>query len=218
MRLALGRHALAVLDRKAGLLQQRARLAQQRAVLARAVGHRRHERLAEHLVGNLAAVRFEQRELVGAGLPDRHHVGVLEHRMGPVIGPVHDRLVGPFEIEGEDHRLAQRPVLELLAPRVEEPALRAGRRIVGQHVVLDAAVADRREIVARRPDARGELLAEQVVAAGEAFEGDVAVAIELVAQRCRNCAARRDTGSSAPHQSLTRSYSMKRPTSKRPTL
>ena len=68
-RLALRRHALAVLDRVAGLLQQRARLAQQRAVLAGAVGHRRHERLAEHLVGNLAAERLEQRKLVRPGLP-----------------------------------------------------------------------------------------------------------------------------------------------------
>ena len=97
------------------------------------------------------------------GLPCRHHVGVLEHRMGALVGAVHDGLVGPFEIEGVDQRLAQLRVLELLAPRVDEPALRAGRRVVGQHVALDAAVLDRREIVARRPDARGEFLAEQIV-------------------------------------------------------
>ena len=52
--------------------------------------------------------------------------------MGALIGAVHDGLVGPFEIEGVDQRLAQARVLELLAPRVEEPALRARRRLVGQ--------------------------------------------------------------------------------------
>ena len=51
----------------------------------------------------------------------------------------------------------------------------------GMHVALDAAVLDRREIVARRPDARGELLAEQIALGGEAFEADVAVAIIFVA-------------------------------------
>ena len=107
--------------------------------------------------------RLEQRQLVRARLALRHHVGVLEHRMGAVVGPVHDVLVGPFEIEGIDQRLAHRRSLNLLAPRVDEPALRAGRRIVGQHLALDAAVADGREIVARRPDARGEFLAEQIV-------------------------------------------------------
>ena len=45
-------------------------LAQQGAVLAGAVGDRRHERLAEHLVRHLAAERLEQRQLVAAlGLP-----------------------------------------------------------------------------------------------------------------------------------------------------
>ena len=88
----------------------------------------------------------------------------------------------------------------------------------GRTSLLDAAVLDRREIVARRPDARGELLAEQIVAAGESFEGDVAVAIEFVADDVEIVRARRDTGRSAPHQSLTRSYSMKRPASNLPDL
>src|SRR5262249_61632375 len=48
-------------------------------------------------------------------------------------------------------------------------------------VALDAALADRREVVARRPDARGEFLAEEITLAGEAFEGDVAIAVEFVA-------------------------------------
>ena len=75
-------------------------------------------------------------------------------------------------------------------PRVDEPALRAGRRVVRQHVALDAAVLERRKIVARRPGARGEFLAEQIILGGEAFEADVAVAIVFVAHGCRNCSGR----------------------------
>ena len=69
------------------------------------------------------------------------------------------------------------PVLELVAPRIDEPALRARRRVVGQHVAFDAAVLEGGKIVARRPGARGEFLAEQIVFGGEAFEADFAVAI-----------------------------------------
>ena len=78
-------------------------------------------------------------------------------------------------------RLAQAAVLELLAPRVDEPALRAGRRVVGQYVALDAAVLEGGKVVARRPGARGELLAEQIILGGEAFEADLAVAVIFVA-------------------------------------
>ena len=180
--LAVGQHAPAVLDREAGLLKDGGGLTQQVAILAGTVGDRRNERLAEHFVRHLAAERLEQRELVGARLAGRHHVGILEHRMGAVVRPIHDRLVGPLEIERQDQRFAQQPVLEFLAAGVEEPALRAGRRVVGKDVLLDAAVLDRRKIVARRPDARGELLAEEIVAAGKSFERHVAVAIEFVAK------------------------------------
>src|SRR3977135_3344322 len=101
--------------------------------------------------------------------------------MGALIGPVHDVLVGPFEIEGENERLAHALVLELLAPRVEEPALRTRGRLVGDDIALDAAVLDRRSIIAGRPDTRGEFLAEQVVLAGKTFVGNVAVAAEFEA-------------------------------------
>ena len=50
--------------------------------------------------------------------------------MRPFIGPVHDLLVGPFEIERIDEGLAQALVLEFLPARVEEPALRARWRVV----------------------------------------------------------------------------------------
>src|SRR5438477_1839214 len=97
--------------------------------------------------------------------------------MGTVEGAVHDVSVGPLEIEGVDERLAHALVLELVAARVDEPALRARGRLVGNDVALDAAVLERGEIVARRPDARGVLLAEEIILRGEAFVGDVAVAV-----------------------------------------
>ena len=71
-----------------------------------------------------AEERLEQRQLVGAGLALRGHVGILEHRERAFVGAVHDVLIGPLEVEGVDHGLAQFHVLELVAPRIEEPALR----------------------------------------------------------------------------------------------
>ena len=68
----------------------------------------------------------------------------------------------------------------------------------GSIVALDAAVLDRREIVARRPDARGELLAEQIALGGEAFEADVAVAIEFVAHDVEIVLPARDRQVGAP--------------------
>ena len=110
---AVRQPALAVLDRKPGLLQQLRGLAQQRAVLPRPVRDRRHEGLAEHLVRHLAAERLEQLHLLGRWRPLRHHVRVLERRVGARIGAVHDGLVGPFEIEGVDQGLAHARILEL---------------------------------------------------------------------------------------------------------
>src|SRR5664280_2288390 len=46
-----------------------------------------------------------------------------------------------------------------------------------RHGALDAAVLEGGKIVARRPGARGELLAEQIAPGGEAFEADLAVAV-----------------------------------------
>src|SRR5690606_15703927 len=78
---------------------------------------------------------------------------------------------------------AQARIPELVAPRIDEPALRPGRGLVRQDLALDAAVADGGEIVAGRPDARREFLAEEVAAARETLEGDVPVAEIFVAHR-----------------------------------
>src|SRR4029450_4897689 len=93
----------------------------------------------------------------------------------------HYGLVGPFEIERIDDRLAYPGVLELVAAGIEEPALAARRQFIRQGLALDPAVLDRRKIVACSPDPRGELFPVEIVLAGKAFEGHVAVAIELVA-------------------------------------
>src|SRR5436190_16697113 len=80
--LAVRQKPLAVLDDEAGIEQQLRGLAQQRAVLSRSVGHRRHKRWAEYLVRHLAAKRLEQLQFFGRWRPVRHHVGILEYRMG----------------------------------------------------------------------------------------------------------------------------------------
>src|SRR5437588_860235 len=82
-----------------GLLQQLRCLGQQRAILSRTVGNRRQIRLAEHLVRHLGAERLKQRELCLARLAFRHHAGILEYRDSALVSTVHDRFVGPFEIE-----------------------------------------------------------------------------------------------------------------------
>src|SRR5262245_41057759 len=101
--------------------------------------------------------------------------------MGPLIGPVHDLLVGPFEVECIDEGFAQPLVLELFPPGIEEPALRARRRIVGDDVTLHAPLADRREVVARCPGARGEFLPEQIASGSKSLEGNFAIAVIFIA-------------------------------------
>src|SRR6185369_7403797 len=150
-------------------------------ILARAVGDRRHEWRPEHLIRYLAAEWFKQCEFFRRWRPDRHHVRILERRVGAHISAVHDGLVGPLEIERTAERFAHPRVPEFLATGVYEPALCAGRGIVRQQFALDAAVVHRRKIIARVPESRGEFLAIQVAATGEAFEGNVAIAIEVKA-------------------------------------
>src|SRR5262245_19517875 len=101
--------------------------------------------------------------------------------MRPLIGPVHDVLIGPFEIECINEGFAQAFVLKFLPSRVEEPALRARRRIVGDDVALDAPFADSRKVVARYPRARGKFLPEQVASGGETLEGNFAIAVIFIA-------------------------------------
>src|SRR5947208_14660685 len=137
--------------------------------------------------------------------------------MGPLIGPVHDVLVGPFEIECIDEGLAQTLVLESFPSGIEEPTLRARGRIIGDYVALDAPLADRRQVVAGCPGARGEFLPEQIAFGGEPLEGNFAIAVIFIAHDIEIIlpACDRQVG---PHQSFTRSYSIWRPGSKGPTL
>jgi hypothetical protein len=102
--------------------------------------------------------------------------------MGSLIGPIHDVLVGPFEIERIDEGFAQSLIFEFGSSRVEEPALGAGGRIIGDDFALDEPRAYRRELVPRCPGAGGEFLAEQIAFGGEPFEGNFAIAIILITQ------------------------------------
>ena len=56
----------------------------------------------------------------------------------------------------------------------------------------------RREIVARRPDPGGELLAEQIIAADEGFQADLAVAVVFVTQQVEIILSARDGKILAP--------------------
>src|SRR6202022_1001469 len=146
----------------------------------------------------LAPERLKQRHFLRRRWSDGHQIGILKWRMSTDISAIHDGLVGPLEIERIAERFAHARILEFVAPGVEEPALRARWRIVRKQFALDAAVHQRRKIVARVPYPRGELLAKQVIAAGEAFEGDIAVAVEIEPQSIEIVAASIDGKISAP--------------------
>ena len=142
----------------------------------------RHIGLAEHGRRKLVAERLEQLQFVGARLALRLHRGVGEEGDDPLVGRVHDVLVGPFEVEGEPDRLAHPRILELLAPGVEVPALDARGRAVVQRLLLHPPVLDGGEIVGRRPEARGVFLVVVDRAGLERLEGDLPLAIIFEAQ------------------------------------
>src|SRR4029450_10490451 len=102
--------------------------------------------------------------------------------MRAIVRPVDDVLVGPLEIERVDQRLAHAPVFKFLAPRIDKPSLGTRRRIVGQHVALDASVLEGRKVIARRPETRREFLAEEIIPACKALEPDFPVTVILEPQ------------------------------------
>src|SRR5258708_5402571 len=79
---------------------------------------------------------LEQLEFLRRRRAARHHSGILKRRMGARIGAVHDGLVGPFEIKGQDQRLAHARVLEFVAGGIDEPALRSGWCFIRQGFAL----------------------------------------------------------------------------------
>src|SRR5262249_46885646 len=120
-------------------------------------------------------------KLVRRGLTDRHHVGILKHRMRPLIGPVHDLLVGPFEIECIDEGLPQTLILQFFPSRIEEPTLRARGGIVWNNIALDVPLADRWKVIARCPSPRSKFFPEQIASGSESLEGNFAIAVIFVA-------------------------------------
>ena len=146
------------------------------------LGHAVHAHAGAHLLGRVA--------VAPAG----------EHVDGDVLAP---------EFLGELADVAGQPALDDrgVLPGEDEDLHRpltlparggsgAGRRLVGQHLALDATVLYRRKIVSRRPNARGELFAEQIALGGAAFKADAAMAPNAAAPPLRTTSRRsRDKGS-----------------------
>ena len=135
-------------------------VAQRASILTRTIGDRRYKSLSEHLIRDLAAEWLEQCEFCSARLTRRHHRRVLKHRLSPIVGAVHDVLVCPLEIKCVYQRFAKASVLQLLASRIDEPALRAGGRRVRQNGAFDTAILKCRKVIAGCPSTRGEFLPE----------------------------------------------------------
>src|SRR6202020_588951 len=152
----------------------------------------------ENLIRHLTAKRLEQLEFFRRRRPARHHIGILERRMGARIGAVHDGLVGPFEIKRLDQCLAHARVLEFVAAGIDEPALRPRWWFIRPGFAFDAAVAHGRKIITRRPYPRSELLAIEVIPASKSLEGDVAVPVEFVAHDIEIIVAAGDGKIAAP--------------------
>src|ERR1700704_1084652 len=195
---ALRRHAFAVNDREAGVLKERARLAQLQAVLAGSIGHRRDEGILENRFGDLVTQGPEQGHFVWAWFAHCHHVGILEQGMQPLIGPEHDGLIGPFEIERVDEGLSHTLVLKYLPSRIEEPALYPHRSSERDDVALDAPLANRRKVVARGPNPRRELLPKQIVLRREPLKREVAVAVVFITHSVEVVLAASDRQIGAP--------------------
>jgi hypothetical protein len=73
--------------------------------------------------------------------------------VGALVGAVHQRFVGPLEIEGVNQRFPQLRLSKLLAPGIDEPTLSAGGSLVANDLAFDPPVAHRWKIVPRCPDA-----------------------------------------------------------------
>src|SRR6516162_4452059 len=101
--------------------------------------------------------------------------------MGPLIGPVHDLLVGPFEIECIDEGLPQTLFLQFFPSRIEEPTLRARGGIVWNNMAPYVPLASRRKVVACRPSSRGKFFPEQIASGSEPLEGNFAIAVIFIA-------------------------------------
>ena len=166
----------------ARFVQQTRGPAQGTAVAARAIRFRRHIGVRlEHRLWQFVGERFQVTQLARGRRALGLHRPALEETVRALVEPVEQFLVRPLEVEAQRDRLAHTDVLELVAPRVEPPALRASGTPVGDLLALDRARIDRREVVAGGPDFREEFLVEAEPAALEGLEGCGAVAEILVA-------------------------------------
>ena len=117
------------------------------AVGARAVALGRRVGLIEDGGRKLVAKRLKQLKLVRSRLSLRLHISVGKVGDDSSIRRIHDVFIRPFEVEAKANRFAHARILELLAARVEIPALDRGGRAVVQHLLLHPAILDRGKVV-----------------------------------------------------------------------
>ena len=146
---------LPILQPVARFFEQGQCLAAPIAILSAAVAVRQSERAVHDRQLDRVRVRREQFPLGCVRLvPVGAQVGAVEIALGTVVLAVIERAVDPGEIEQLDQRFAHASVGEDCPPRVEHERRHAGRRLHGQSLFDDAAVAQGRKIVAFCPARR----------------------------------------------------------------
>ena len=118
-----------------------------------------------------------------SGQAGRRRAGAVEIAVDPLVLPEEERLVHLLEGQCEIERLADADVLEDVAVEVEDEADHQAGGLVWllEELELDAAVLDRRKVVAGRPDPRRRLGPPVDLVGLEGFELDRVVAEILVA-------------------------------------
>ena len=96
---------------------------------------------------------------------------------------VEERAVGPLGVEAVAERLAHAPILKERTPQIEGVALHSVGSIVGNLVLLERAVAHRRDVVRGGPILRRRFQTQVVRAGLQRLERDGHVAVVVEAQR-----------------------------------
>ncbi len=137
--------------------------------------------LGEDLGRHLALDLVQDLELAALGQRRRLQLRVVEVAAEPRVLVVEQVLVRPLEVVGEIEGQANARILELRAPDIEGERLHARDAAHGQRILLDVALADRIEVIARGPELGARLAPEIEMADLECLEGGHPVAIVGVA-------------------------------------
>ncbi|MNZ14100.1 hypothetical protein D3C78_310170 [compost metagenome] len=135
------------------------------------------EGFAEYLLGDLAAQRFEDFQLAGAGQAAGGHFRVVEVAAGTGVCAVEQLLVGPLVVQQQAQRLAHAHVLEHRAADVEDEALHARGVAVGQLFLDQAAIAHGGYVVGGGPVLRADFQRIVERTGLECFQSDGGVAV-----------------------------------------